>query len=118
MLEYNFRGIPHTEIKIEGGTADHTHYELMGFDITKTTGRYLGFGASFTSKNYFKPVTSYHILHGFIASFATGFGTLNFAGEKEFKGGYYPNFVGRHVEENVEYMVLVASGEGFLRRND
>lgn len=103
MVEYNFRAIPHIEMKLEGGTADHTHYNLMGFNTTKTTGRYLGFGVSFTSTNYFKPVTSYHIQHGFVASYATGFGSLNFSGEKEFEGIYYPNYVGKHVEEGVEY---------------
>ncbi|MFT5723565.1 MAG: hypothetical protein ACI9JN_000679 [Bacteroidia bacterium] len=63
MLEYNFRGIPYTEIKLQGGTADHTHYNLMGFSTTKTTGRYYGFGLSFNSNNYFKPVKSYKKQH-------------------------------------------------------
>lgn len=103
MVEYNFRGIPFTEIKIEGGTADHTHYNLMGFTTTKTTGRYVGFGVSFTSNNYFKPVTSYRLQHCVVASFATGFGSLNFAGEKEFEGGFYPNYLGRYVEEGIAY---------------
>jgi len=107
MLEYNFRGIPHTEIKVEGGTADHTHYNLMGFSTTKTTGRYAGIGVSFLSTNYYKPVKTYRLQHGFVASFSMGLGTLHFLGEKEFPGNYYPSFSGQISEENVPYQYTI-----------
>lgn len=42
IAEYNFRFIPHLELKLAGGTADHTHYNIMGYDQTKVTGRYIG----------------------------------------------------------------------------
>ncbi|MFT5512921.1 MAG: hypothetical protein ACI8SE_001320 [Bacteroidia bacterium] len=80
MVEYNARPSPHAEIKFEGGTADHTHYNLMGFSTTKNTGRYAGFGVSFLSNNYFNPVTSYRIQHSVVSSFSAGIGSLNFEG--------------------------------------
>lgn len=103
MLEYNLRAIPHTEFKIQGGTADHTHYNLMGFSTTKTTGRYLGFGISFVSHNYFKPVKSYRLKHGLIVSYSSGQGTLNFAGQEVYEGLFYQNLEAQVTEQNVRY---------------
>ena len=107
MIEYNARPFPHTEFKVEGGTADHPHYNLMGFSTTKTTGRYAGIGLSFLSNDYFKPVTSYHIQHGVVASLSAGFGSLHFTGEKEFEGNYYQNFVSNITEENIQYRYMI-----------
>jgi hypothetical protein len=103
ILEYNFKGIPHAEIKLAGGTADHTHYNLMGYTTTKTTGRYFGFGASIASRNYYKPVKSYKAQHGLVASFVYGVGRLNFSGEKEFKGGIYSSYLSQVIDEQVDY---------------
>lgn len=103
LMEYNFRPAPHFEIKLGGGTADHTHYNLMGFTTTKITGRYAGFGLSFTSNNYFKPVTSYHHQHGFVVSVFGGMGNLHFSGEKTYSGDYFFDLNTVTTEENIGY---------------
>ena len=91
IAEYNFRFIPHLEFKLAGGTADHSHYNIMGYDQTKVTGRYIGGGISFNSTNYFKRQTTYHRQHGIVASVVVGQGGLHFLGSKEYAGRLYPN---------------------------
>lgn len=104
MMEYNVRPFPHAEIKLEGGTADHTHYNLMGFSTTKTTGRYLGIGISILSNNYYKPVDSYKLQKSIIGSFSAGLGSLNFVGNQTFASSLFPDHNIEIQEEGIDYV--------------
>ena len=103
LMEYNLRTIPHIEFKLEGGTADHTHYNLMGFSTTKTTGRYAGFGLSVLSRDYFKPVKNYHIQTSIIGGFGLGFGGLNFKGDQLVPGVTFPSYQLEVIDERISY---------------
>ncbi len=103
LMEYNLRPIPHIEVKLEGGTADHTHYNLMGFTTTKTTGRYAGVGLSILSRDYFKPIKNDHVQTSFIGGFGFGFGRLNFRGNHTFDGSIFPGYQLEVTDENIAY---------------
>jgi hypothetical protein len=103
LLEYNLRFLPHTEFKLSGGTADHTHYNLMGFTTTQSLGRYVGIGISLLSKNYFKPTTDYHIQKSIVVSYNYGQGNLNFVGDHKIPGTVFPDLTIESTEENMRY---------------
>jgi len=103
LLEYNLRFLPHTEFKVSGGTADHTHYNLMGFSSTKSLGRYAGIGISLLSRNYFKPTKDYRFQKSIVVGFNYGRGNLNFLGDHKLSGNVFPDFTIESTEENMRY---------------
>lgn len=106
LLEYNFRTWPHVELKLEGGTADHNHFNLSGFSTTTTSGRYAGVGLSLLSSNYFKPRKSYHIQRSILASAGYGIGRMNFHGEQTIESTYFKDRNYSHTQNNIDYTYL------------